>query len=49
MKNEIIIGKNKGGKGGYGGNEMWRTHRLEGVVKKRSIKPAKKKKRDGSK
>jgi hypothetical protein len=30
------------GKGGMKGDRMWRTHRLEGVVKNRAIKPKKK-------
>lgn len=46
MKKNIITGIHTMKKGGYGGDEMWRTHRLEGVVKNRGIKPIKKKKRN---
>lgn len=42
MEKKIITGKRKIKKGGYNGNEMWRTHRLEGVVKNKAIKPVKK-------
>ena len=45
MKNKIAIGKRRAKKGGYNGNEMWRTHRLEGVVKNKAIKPIRKKKK----
>jgi hypothetical protein len=44
-KKIIIMGKRKAKKGGYNGNEMWRTHRLEGVVKNKAIKAIKKKKK----
>lgn len=42
MKNKIITGKRRAKKGGYNGNKMWRTHRLEGIVKNVAIKPVKK-------
>ena len=42
MKNKIITGKRHAKKGGYNGDKMWRTHRLEGVVKNKAIKPVKK-------
>lgn len=32
-------------KGGQKGDRMWRTHRLEGVVKNKAIKPQKKQKK----
>ena len=44
MKKKIITGKRHAKKGGYNGSEMWRTHRLEGVVKNKAIKPIRKKK-----
>jgi hypothetical protein len=43
MKNRIITGKRRAKKSGYNGNKIWRTHRLEGVVKNKAIKPIKKK------
>ena len=44
MKHRPVVRVKKAQKGGYGGDEMWRTHRLEGVVKNKGIKPVKKKK-----
>ena len=44
-KEQIGTGKRKAKKGGYNGNEMWKTHRLEGVVKNKGIKAVKKKPR----
>ncbi|MFZ2621084.1 MAG: hypothetical protein WAX85_01125 [Minisyncoccia bacterium] len=48
-KKTIITGKKRAKKGGYNGNEMWRTHRLEGVVKNVAVKPKKKKKKVNTK
>jgi len=46
MEKKIVsMGKRRARKGGYNGNKIWRTHRLEGVVKNRAIKPIKKKKK----
>jgi hypothetical protein len=45
MKKHMVRGIHKIKKGGHAGDEMWRTHRLEGVVKNRGIKPVKKKKK----
>lgn len=44
MKRKLIIDKLRARKSGYGGDRMWRAHRLEGDVKNRAIKPIKKKK-----
>lgn len=44
MKKKIIASKQKIKKSGYEGDEMWKAHRLEGVVKNKGIKPVKKKK-----
>lgn len=46
MKKKIIVGKKRVKKSGYDGNEMWRTHRLEGVVKNKGIKPIKRRKQE---
>ena len=45
MAKKIITGKRRAKKGGYNGDKMWRTHRLEGVVKNVAIKSVKKKKK----
>ena len=45
MKKEFISEKVGSKKSGLGGDKIWRTHRLEGVVKKVGIKPIRKKKR----
>lgn len=45
MKKRIIKGKRKAKKSGYGGDRIWRAHRLEGVVKNKGIKPVRKKKK----
>ncbi len=42
MKDKNSQGKRKQKKGGYNGDRIWRTHRLEGVVKNRGIKPIRK-------
>ncbi len=43
MKHYRAVDKKRAKKGGYDGEEMWRAHRLEGVVKNKAIKPLKKK------
>lgn len=45
MKHRVVIHKKRDKKGGYSGDEMWKAHRLEGVVKNKAIKPLLKKKR----
>lgn len=45
MKAQVATGKFKSKKGGYVGDKMWKTHRLEGSVKNRAIKPIKKKRK----